>query len=56
MSEKENSNWGTGKCEDCGLLDGLYKGICKPCFDKRGMEYEQKDLDELKDDFKKLAE
>ena len=47
MDEEKNQVWSTGKCNDCGLLDGLYKGVCKVCFDKRGMEYDQKDLDEL---------
>jgi hypothetical protein len=56
MAEQKKSNWTTGKCIDCGLLDGLYKGVCKPCFDKRGMEYEQKDLDEVRNDIKKISE
>ena len=57
MSEKEKkSNWDTGRCVDCGLFDSLYKGYCKPCFDKNGMEYDQKDLDELRDEFKRIAE
>jgi ribosomal protein S14 len=48
-TEKKKSNWGTfNRCIDCGLYDSLYKGLCKPCFDKRGMEYDQADLDELR--------
>jgi hypothetical protein len=48
MTEEKNQVWTTDFCKSCGLLDGLYKGYCKTCFDKKGMQYDPKDLEDLR--------